>query len=114
MVLGCTCQIIGAAIFYRFGQPMHRRAEHRRLPALPAKIGRSGRENGFEQGVDVADTNIFTCDRDETPPDCVAIKCVNCARSPLRQLNLAPTYCFLKNARRNPPITLQWSIDDAV
>src|SRR5262249_47721603 len=30
------------------------------------------------------------CDSDETPPDCVAIKCVNGEGSPLRQLNLAP------------------------
>src|SRR5262249_1035889 len=90
MLLGCTRQIIGAAIFYRFGQPMRHREEHRHLAALPAKIGRSGREKGFEQGVDVAGTNIFACDSDETPPDCVAIKCVNSARSPLRQLNLAP------------------------
>src|SRR5262249_23238540 len=54
MVLCCTSQIIGAAIFYRFGQPMRHREEHRHLAALPAKIGRSGREKGFEQGVDVA------------------------------------------------------------
>src|SRR5262249_48636369 len=42
MVLCCARQIIGAAIFYRFGHPTHHPSEHRCLAALPAKIGRSG------------------------------------------------------------------------
>jgi len=77
-------------------------------------IARSGREKGFEQGVDIAGTNIFACNNHHAPPDCVPIKSVKRARSPLRQFDLAPANRFLKNARCNPTITLQWSIDDAV
>jgi hypothetical protein len=81
---------------------------------LPAKVGRGGRENGFEQGIDIADANIFACDHDQTPPDCVAIECVKCAGGPLRQLNLAPADRFLKNTRSEPAIASQWSINDVV
>ncbi len=83
MVLGCTRQVIGAAVFHSFGQPTHHRTEHRRLAALPAKIGRGGREKRFEQGVDVADANIFARYNDQTPPDCAAVECVKRAGRPL-------------------------------
>jgi len=78
---------------------------------LPAKIGRGGSEKRFEQGVDVADANIFACDNDQAPPDCAAVECVKRASRPLRQLNIAPADRFLKDARRNPTITSQWGID---
>src|SRR5215510_9496908 len=53
-------------------------------------------------------------DRSKWPQECAAIKRVNGEGSLLRQLNLAPANCFLKNTRRNPTITLQRSIGDAV
>ena len=114
MVFGCTRQIIGAAVFHSFGQPTHHRTEHRRLAALPAKIGRGGSEKRFEQGVDVADADIFACDDDQTSPDRAAIECVKRAGRPLRQLNIAPADRFLKDARRDPTITSQWGIDYVV
>ncbi len=107
MIRGRTSQVIAAAVFYSFRQPTHDRTEHQSLAALPAKIGRGGCEKCFEQGVDVADANIFACDNDQTPPDCAAIECVKRAGGPLRQLNLAPADRFLKKTRRNPTVTIQ-------
>ena len=114
VIRGRTSQVIPAAVFHSFGQPTHHRTEHRRLAALPAKIGRGGSEKRFEQGVDVADANIFACDDDQTPPDRAAIECVKRAGRPLRQLNIAPADRFLKDARRDPTITSQWGIDYVV
>src|SRR6266700_2644287 len=111
VIRSCTSQVIPAAVFHSFGQPTHHRTEHRRLAALPAKIGRGGSEKRFEQGVDVADANIFACDNDQTPPDRAAIECVKRAGGSLRELNLAPADRFLEETRSNPAIASQWIID---